>query len=362
MQLRPFQERALKILGAQSAHLICQSPTGSGKSLIFEKMAQKPGNKMLLVTPLIALGLQQEKKLKSLGLKVSFRSGPPSENTSVWIVSPETLFRGAFLSAARILKRWRPDLLVVDECHCFWDWGESFRPEFFWIPSLVTKFEISHSLWLTATLSLDAKERLRAVLPEPLFEIGGFELPKHLSLRVLNVPLEARESFLRRWLEKRATTRGLVFVNTRRQAHELYDQLVSWGLIPEVYFSRLSAEERKNFSLRIERVQPDVLIATSAFGMGMDYDFLDWVLFWQPSFSMTDLAQRLGRVARKGQAGVAVILWSQDDFRLLEWSVGRSKKRQRDLWDLHQWFQAVAKGQDAAKGLTDYYRATQEKA
>ena len=171
-ELRPFQRAALSAL-AEPGHVICVSRTGSGKSLIYERAARQPGRRTLLVSPLIALAFQQRERLRAAGLRVKMGSGGsaerPESGTQAWIVSPETLRYAAYQSA---LESWKPDFLVVDECHCLWDWGDGFRPDFLALPDLIPRLGIPRSLWLTATLPVDARRELRSRLPSRVRELG----------------------------------------------------------------------------------------------------------------------------------------------------------------------------------------------
>src|SRR5262249_24821920 len=156
--LRPFQQAALEAL-VHPGHVLCVAPTGSGKSLIYERAAQKPGRRTLLITPLVALARQQHERLSAratatLGAGSGSQGPPPGAESGIWLASPESLQSPRSLPA---LRRWRPDFLVVDECHCLWEWGESFRPAFRAIPGLLRELAIDSSLWLTATLPPEAR-------------------------------------------------------------------------------------------------------------------------------------------------------------------------------------------------------------
>ncbi|MCM2323609.1 MAG: DEAD/DEAH box helicase [Oligoflexia bacterium] len=343
--LRPFQREALTAL-ENPCHAICVAPTGSGKSLIFETLARRRETRLLLVSPLIALARQQAARLRALGVRTSLGTGdprdqPPDSDTGVWIVSPESLQNPFSLS---VLSRWKPGILVVDECHCFWDWGEEFRPAFSVLPDLLQRTRsIERSLWLTATLPPDARQELRSRLPSPRIELGGFALPPGLALHFPRVPWVHRADALLSLFEGGAEAPlrgpGILFGSTRESTVRLARAVEKAGRRPLVYHAGLSSEERRAAERLIADARADVVVATSAFGMGMDHPHLRWVLLWQAPASPLALAQALGRAGRGPDArALTVAFWDDEDFRLQEWAAGASPRRRGELWALFQIF------------------------
>ncbi len=334
LELRPFQKLAIQTL-SQPGHLICVSATGSGKSLIYEKLAETPSTRMLLITPLVALGRQQAKKLKDQGIPTLLTAGVgaeggqtfPSPKTRAWVVSPESLDVPKRQAA---LRDWKPNLLVVDECHCVWEWGEQFRPSFQKVPQLVEEYSIKRSLWLTATLPQAARRELKSNLRTHVIEQGKFELPANLNLRLKRAPWPDRAEALRRTLIEQ-TTSGIIFVTTRESTERVARVVESLGKKILIYHAGMSKEERRAAELAVSLKQVDIIISTSAFGMGMDYPHLKWVILWQAPSSLLSLAQAVGRVGRAGQNGEAILFWDDDDFRLHEWSINGSTRRRQEL-------------------------------
>jgi ATP-dependent DNA helicase RecQ len=325
-QLRPFQSQALSTLQIPG-HLLCIAPTGSGKSLIYERMAVKSGFKTLLVSPLVALARQQQIRLNQLKVNTYSNNVPAPHETGAWIASPESLI---ISSRARALKAWKPDLMVVDECHCLWDWGENFRTCFQTLPELIDRCSIERSLLLTATLPFHARQHLREQIPAPLTEIGAFELPARLKLKVVRVPWKHRAEALLEWSLKQQCP-GIVFVNTRESAERGARLLSYSGKRALHYHAGMSSEERRAIETMISKGAIDVVVATSAFGMGMDMPHLHWAVIWQAPASLLWLTQAIGRVARSNSQGEAIVFWDFDDFKLIEWMIEQSPRLRQEV-------------------------------
>jgi ATP-dependent DNA helicase RecQ len=358
LKLRPFQKAALEALHpnpTRPSHLLCIAPTGAGKSLIYEKAAARERRRTLLVTPLVALARQQFQTLQRLGIQTTLgvrgsSQGPPKSESGAWIVSPESL---TFPTKEKILQIWKPNFMVVDECHCLWEWGETFRPAFSILPDLLRKHAISQSLWLTATLPFEARLSLREKLPKPLLEIGAFELPIRLRLTVKKISLQDRASYIFEWL-KSQNGPGIVFVSTREATTRISRLMSALGRTVVTYHGGMSIEERKNVETLISQGIPDTVVATSAFGMGMNYQHLKFVILWQAPTSLLSLVQTIGRVGRNPDLdNHALVLWEPEDFRLLEWTVKHSKKRRDDMIQLFDFLVSPSCRRDFLKTYFD---------
>lgn len=339
MILYPFQSETLKAL-ERPAHVICVAPTGAGKSLIYERFASNPDARTLLISPLIALARQQADRLRALHLPVFLGCGVPGSrpsqrelsSPSVWVVSPEKLRMNPYLKAQ--LSQWKPNFLVVDECHCLWEWGESFRPSYKELPSLIRDLGIPRSLWLTATLPPHARMELLKLLPSNTFELGRFKIPDSLDFEIVRVPWPNRPFALMRWLNDNPTP-GLIFAPTRKSTARIWNLLKEARIPALLYHAGLSAEERRNSEELIKHNKVRVIVATTAFGLGMDILHLDWVLLWQAPYSLLNLAQQMGRVGRNGKKAKARLFWDKSDFTLLTWIGMRSPRSAAELFEVH---------------------------
>ena len=347
LPLRPFQRAALEALGLGSdpafgstRHVLCIAGTGAGKSRIYQDAAQRNAFRTLLMTPLTALARQQAHQLCALGIPTRLgagqtESGPPPP-WGAWILSPEML-----KSSRRLLqlRQWVPDLLVVDECHCLWEWGDQFRQAFLLIPKLLGTLAIRKSLWLTATLPPAAREQLRALIPGPLMELGHFSLPSNLSLHIEQRPVAARPAALIREIH-RTPGFGIIYGGTREACLRITHLLEAVGISVICYHGGLSIEERRNAEAIVERRGVRWVVATSAFGMGMDYPHLTTMIGWQIPLSILSLVQVVGRVGRSPQQlARAVLYWDNEDFLGAEWAVGHQPKKMQDFCDLQSFYQ-----------------------
>lgn len=357
--LRPFQKQALEVLlrtTSHPEHLLCIAATGSGKSLIYEKTIQKMKWRTLLITPLIALARQQYQKLTHLGIPTRLTSGqtpptPPPPQWGAWIMSPESLL---YASKWETLKQWKPHFLVVDECHCLWEWGESFRPAFREIPKIIDKIpSIQKSLWLTATLPYQAREELRSFFATPFIEQGEFDLPGSLHISLNRVSFENRIQTLLDWTLTEPSP-AMIFVPTRASTEKIARVLRATGRRVVTYHGGMSSEERKNTEALIQNQAPQLIVSTSAFGMGMDYGHLNRVILWQIPTSILSLVQIMGRVGRGNNSqGRALCLWDSDDFKMMEWSIRGLQKRRIEVQELFHFYSTA---QCRRSALKEYFQ------
>ncbi|MBI4924633.1 MAG: ATP-dependent DNA helicase RecQ [Bdellovibrio sp.] len=352
--LRDFQIQALRALDKKSAHVICVAPTGSGKSLIYELYATKTNVRTILVTPLLALARQQKKTL-------SFKNTPvftkedliyllhTSPKNGVLILNPESFL---YAHRLRLITHWKPNFFVVDECHCFWDWGEDFRVAFTLLPKILKNLHISKSLWLTATLPYQARAILNAELPSPVVEIGKFEFTKKVFLSSMQIPWQYRVSFLID-LVRNKTDPGLIFVQTRNEAEKLALLLSKHVNAIAFYHAGLSHEERIHLENQYKLKTIKILVSTSAFGMGMNLSHLRWVILYQLPPSVLFLTQAIGRVGRDSNyLDHAYLLWEKTDFQLLEGIAFNSVRKRNELYAL---FDFLKNSKCLIQGLTKYF-------
>jgi len=358
--LKPFQEEALKALKTCD-HTVLIAQTGSGKSLVFQKYLydSRKSARSILVSPLNALARQLADGFERFGLTVHLGVGkngaPPPDRSGVWIVSPEKIMGRAFEQALR----WQPNCLMVDEAHCVWEWGESFRPEFAQVPHLVQRLEIQKSFWCSATLPRPALRCIENALPGPVHKIGRFSVPVGLELERISVSAHHKLARLRALLDEEPLQSGMIFVSTRASAERLQFYLSEWGFQSLFYHAGMSNEERVIIEKRLvvhDPLQPIWVVATSAFGMGMNYAFLKRCILFEPTRTLLSLAQAIGRVGRSGALARAQVFWHENDFLGMEARITDQEQRGR-LREVYRW---CASSECPRSNLENYFNETEK--
>jgi ATP-dependent DNA helicase RecQ len=320
-KLRDFQLQSIHALRSRR-HILCIAPTGSGKSLIYETEILHRGLKTLIITPLTALARQQESKISALGISVingCAYSGSEIHrivNTmkpQVLLLSPEKL-----VPHFEMIRRFAPQFCVIDECHCISEWGNTFRPSYKQIPSLLKTLGPLQTLWLTATINTRARHSIEAGFGSFITVLGDVTLPKSISIYKHALDWSDRMDFLLCFLSGQSKS-GLLFVNTRSMAERLSKLLRDSGAVSNheviCYHAGLSQEEKNRIYTDLANSdRTRIIVATSAFGLGVDISNLHWVLVWQVPYSVSNLIQFIGRTGRSGLKGVAHLLWNTQDI------------------------------------------------
>ncbi len=325
---RPGQREAVQAaLDARDSLVVM--PTGGGKSLCYQLPALAGSDLTVVVSPLIALMRDQCARLTDLGHPaVMLASGGDGEanrraldairdgSATVCFAAPERFASGAFRSA---LARRAIALFVVDEAHCVSEWGHDFRPDYLRLASVIDELGSPPVMACTATATPKVAEEIvaRLALREPEGVRSGFDRP-NLSFDVL--PFDGEGSVAR----KRATlVAGLgmeenrpavVYCGTRKSTEEIADLLSAEGLRVAAYHAGMPADTRSGRQDAFMRGQADVVVATNAFGMGVDKADVRSVWHWALPSSLEAYYQEAGRAGRDGLPARAVLLASRSDL------------------------------------------------
>lgn len=297
-------------------------PTGGGKSLCYQIPALLLEGTTLVVSPLIALMRDQVSALTAAGVDAVFinSSLEPEERRAtearvraggvrLLYAAPESLSGDRLLA---LVDAAQPSLLVVDEAHCVSEWGHDFRPEYRGLASLRRRFPGATWLAVTAT----ATERVRAdivdslELSRPAVFLGGFERPN------LHISVAPRQELKRRLLGfalARPEQSGIVYCGSRRRTEELAAQLCAAGLKAAAYHAGMDAGVRSRVQEAFVRDDVLIVVATVAFGMGIDKPDVRWVVHADLPKSIENYYQEIGRAGRDGLPADCLLYYSAAD-------------------------------------------------
>ena len=326
---RPYQEAVC--LDAAAGHdLLLVMPTGAGKSLCYQLPGVARGGTTLVVSPLIALMEDQVAKLRELGLRAerihSGRARPESRQVCLdylegaldfLFIAPERLRVPGF---PEMLARRKPALIAVDEAHCISNWGHDFRPDYRLLRDRLPLLRPSPIVALTATATRRVQQDILEQLGIPAARrfIHGFRRA-NLAIEVVDILLSVRTGTVLRLLADEANRPAIVYAPTRKQTEELAAELATAGISTACYHAGLMGSRRDDVQARFLGGSLDVIVATIAFGMGIDKPNVRMVVHTAMPATLEGYYQEVGRAGRDGLAARAVLLQSYSDRRTLEY-------------------------------------------
>ncbi len=313
---------------AEGRDVLLVMPTGAGKSLCYQLPAVARGGTALVVSPLIALMDDQAGKLTAKGLKVArIHSGLSREDArqacrdyldgtlQFLFIAPERLRVPGF---AEMLARRRPSLIAIDEAHCISGWGHDFRPDYRtlgdWLPLLRPAPIIALTATATPIVQKDIVAQLN--LMEPALYIHGFRR-ENLAIEVVELSKPERAGFVAEFLGIEARRPAIVYAPSRKESDALAVQL-SAQFPAAAYHAGLDAGTRDRVQRQFLRGELDVVVATIAFGMGIDKANIRTVIHTALPGSVEAYYQEIGRAGRDGLESRAILLHSFADRRIHE--------------------------------------------
>jgi ATP-dependent DNA helicase RecQ len=341
-EFRPQQEDAVAA-AMESRDVLVVMPTGAGKSLCFQLPAALSEGVTLVVSPLIALmrdqvdALNRRPEFAKIGCACLTSLQSPEEqydllrkmrqgHLKLVYVAPERFRSGVFMEALKSVKIAR---FVVDEAHCISEWGHDFRPDYLSLREVVETLGNPPLLAATATATKRVQQSIVANLGmrDPLVLVGGFDRPNlHFSVHRCKSDSE-REDKLTRALPKLSAMggSGLIYVATRKQCEQVFelagDALAKVGQKAGMYHAGLDADIRNQMQREWLDGERQVLVATNAFGMGIDKPDVRFVVHCACPDSLESYYQEAGRAGRDGRKSRCVILYHFADRRTREWFI-----------------------------------------
>ncbi|MGO9605129.1 MAG: DNA helicase RecQ [Candidatus Binataceae bacterium] len=335
--LRPLQAEAIRA-GLDRRDSLVVMPTGGGKSLCYQVPPAVARRTDIVISPLIALMKDQVDALRACGYPaIAIHSGMDFEeirkgereiaagNHHLIFVAPERMLTPRFLELA---ERMRVASFAIDEAHCISQWGHDFRPEYRQLAELKTRFQGAslHAYTATATERVrgDIVEQLR--LEDPAVLVGSFDRP-NLLYRVL--PKQDVKTQVAEALRRHRGEAAIVYSISRKDTEQMAAYLTERGIRAAHYHAGMEADERRRAQDRFAAEEIDVVVATVAFGMGIDRSDIRCVIHAAMPKSIEAYQQETGRAGRDGLPAECVLFYSAADVlrwqRLMERSAAEAE-------------------------------------
>lgn len=335
--LRPGQQPVVEaLLAGHSAAAIF--PTGSGKSLCYQLPALMLPHLTLVISPLLALMQDQVQFLRGKGINAAtidstqsreetqeVMNGVRSGSVKILMVSVERLKNERF---RQFMMQVPVSLLVVDEAHCISEWGHNFRPDYLKLPDYCREFQVPQVLLLTATATtavIDDMRRHFAIQPQHIV-CTGFYRP-NLRLLAQPTPPAQRLQKCATWLnylahksaEKQQDFAAIIYVTLQATAEEVATALnQQLPFTVEAYHAGLESQQRDAIQQRFMQGVTPVIVATIAFGMGVDKSNIRQVIHYDLPKSIENYSQEIGRAGRDGKASDCIMLGDSSGLTVLE--------------------------------------------
>ncbi|WP_339458486.1 RecQ family ATP-dependent DNA helicase [Pseudomonas sp. EA_105y_Pfl2_R69] len=327
-QLRPGQQRVVEaVLAGRSAAAIF--PTGSGKSLCYQLPALHLPHLCLVVSPLLALMQDQLAFLHARGISAaSIDSAQSREDASAVMARAKSGELKILMISVERLKNERfrnfiaqvpISLLVIDEAHCISEWGHNFRPDYLKLPDYQRQFRIPQVLLLTATATppvIADMQKKFAIAAADVVTTGFYR--SNLNLLVEPVGGADKQRRLIEWLGAKAGQPSIVYVTQQKTAEQVAERLSQRGIAASAYHAGMAHEAREAIQRQFMAGRINCIVATIAFGMGIDKADIRNVVHFDLPKSIENYSQEIGRAGRDGQPSDCLVLANRDSLSLLE--------------------------------------------
>ena len=322
---RPAQEAPVESL-LKNEDVVAIMPTGAGKSICFQIPALCKSGLTVVFSPLISLMKDQVDGLVDQNIPAALINSTLTQtefnktmydvrsgNIKLLYIAPERLGSNFFCN---VLRSMPISQVIVDEAHCISQWGHDFRPSYRligdWLASL-PKRPVVGAFTATATKAVENDIKTLLGLDHANVYVTGFDRP-NLSFSVVRTP--KRMDYVVDYVRRHSHENGIIYCSTRKDVERVYDNLTRAGIQTGYYQAGLSDEMRKDMQNKYAFDQLQVMVATNAFGMGIDKSNVRYVLHYQMPRNMESYYQEAGRAGRDGAPAECILLYSGQDVRV----------------------------------------------
>ncbi len=344
-------------------------PTGGGKSICYQVPALCLDGITIVISPLISLMKDQVDALNTMGIKASLINSSLSnseyskvleeienDECKIIYIAPERLDSMEFVN---IIRGKNISQVAIDEAHCVSQWGHDFRVSYKKIPYFINRLDKRPIVTaFTATASNEVREDIVNILDlhKPAIYITGFDR-ENLSINI--VKSSSKNKYTLDYVENHKNESGIIYASTRKEVESIYEGLLKRNYSVAKYHAGLSNEARKEYQENFINDDIKIMVATNAFGMGIDKPNIRWVLHYNMPQSIENYYQEIGRAGRDGEDSECVLLFSPGDVYtqkyLVEVGIENPERKRVQYKKLQQMVDLVYSNTCYRKSILNYF-------
>ncbi len=345
-KFRPGQEQVIdNILTKKSTVVIM--PTGGGKSLCYQLPAMVLDGITIVVSPLISLMKDQVDALEKNGIPAAFINSSITASEAaqrlnavkqgavkLLYIAPERFYSQEFLSALQAVK---VDLFAIDEAHCISQWGHDFRPSYVRLKDAIALLNAPTVIALTATATPEVKADIikQLGLQDPQIVITGFARP-NLQFGVIQARENEKAALVMDAINSAPDSSGIVYVSTRSRADNLLQYLLENNIEAASYHAGMDSEDRKWVQNNFLANKIKIIIATNAFGLGIDKPDVRFVVHYDMPGTVEAYYQEAGRAGRDGKPSFCLLLYNSRDRALHEFFIKGDNPSPENIMEIYE--------------------------